>query len=144
MFLAPTSGDVIKANQNFTVQLAVSNLNTGSFANADQCYYSGPQTLGTNGFITGHSHVVVQEIPDGNKQPLDPRQFVFFKGLNTAAVGDQLETTINLPPGNYRIGSITTTTNHVPVTVSVAQHGVMDDVVYVSGQEGMPLNASAK
>ena len=73
--------------------------------------------------------------------PLDPQLFAFFKGLNDVAVDDILsaEVTGGLPAGFYRMCSINSSTNHQPVLVAVAQHGSLDDCVYVSyWRRGLP------
>jgi hypothetical protein len=64
---------------------------------------------------------------------LDPATFAFFKGIDGAAVGGQLtaNVTAGLPAGNYRLASINTDANHAPAIVAVAQHGWLDDIVYV-------------
>ena len=50
------------------------------------------------------------------------------------------DVTNGLNPGTYRLCSINTAANHQPVLVPVAQHGSMDDCVYVSLLI-MPLNS---
>lgn len=64
---------------------------------------------------------------------LDAATFAFFKGVNTAAVNGQLtaDVTAGLPAGNYRLASINTDANHAPAVAAVAQHGFLDDMVYV-------------
>lgn len=42
-FVFPPNGATIQANQEFTVQMAINNLETGNFVNADTNYYSAPQ-----------------------------------------------------------------------------------------------------
>ena len=63
----------------------------------------------------------------------DPKKFAFFKGLNNKAVGGALsaDVTAGLPVGVYRLASINTAANHQPVIVPIAQHGSLDDAVYV-------------
>lgn len=67
--------------------------------------------------------------------PADPATFAFFLGLNAAADGGVLTASVTkgLGPGVYRLGSINTAANHQPALVPIAQHGMLDDVVYVSG-----------
>ena len=79
--------------------------------------------------------------------PLDPEVFVFFKGLNAPAKDGILtaEVPSGLPAGAYRMCSINTSSNHQPVLVSVAQHGSLDDCVYVSlAVEGRRLPLAGK
>lgn len=63
----------------------------------------------------------------------NPNVFAFFKGLNDAAQGGVLsaDVTNGLPVGFYRLASINTAANHQPVLVAIAQHGSVDDMVYV-------------
>jgi hypothetical protein len=66
---------------------------------------------------------------------------VSLQGLNEAAEGgilsvDVVPTDPNDPPGfapgSYRLCSINAAANHQPVIVPIAQHGSLDDCVYVS------------
>lgn len=41
------------------------------------------------------------------------------------------DVTAGLPAGTYRLASINTAANHQPALVAVAQHGALDDMVYV-------------
>jgi hypothetical protein len=78
-FTNPKNGDTIPANQAFTIQMAINNLVTGNFVNAQANYFSAPQQL-SNGVITGHSHVVVQSLTALDQTtPADPTKFDFFK-----------------------------------------------------------------
>jgi hypothetical protein len=125
----------VTANQNFTIKLAIQNLETGNFVNPNSNYFAAPQQLNAQGQIIGHSHVVVEPLQSLTQTtPLDPKKFSFFKGLNAAAQGGVLEATVagGLPPGTYKVSTINTAANHQPVLVPVAQHGSLDDVVYVS------------
>ena len=80
--------------------------------------------------------MVIQSIPSlESTEPLDPEVFAFFKGLNEKADQDgnlSAEVPSGLPAGFYRMCSINSSTNHQPVLVNVAQHGSLDDCVYVS------------
>jgi len=151
-FVFPTNFATIQANTNFTVQMAVSNLNTGNFVNAQQNYFAAPQQLDAQGQIIAHSHVVIEQITSFQQTtPTDPTKFAFFKGLNAAAVNGILTATANLPVGVYKISSINTAANHQPVLVPIAQHGSLDDAVYFAvtadGQpdpsSGAPASATA-
>jgi hypothetical protein len=78
-FTNPKNGDTIPANQAFTIQMAINNLVTGNFVNAQENYFSAPQQL-SNGVVTGHSHVVVQSLTSLDQTtPVDPTKFDFFK-----------------------------------------------------------------
>ena len=79
--------------------------------------------------------MVIQSIPSlESTEPLDPELFAFFKGLNDKAQDDTLSAEVpsGLPAGFYRMCSINSSTDHQPVLVAVAQHGSLDDCVYVS------------
>lgn len=56
-----------------------------------------------------------------------------FQGVNTKAVGGVLtaDVTTGLPAGAYRLCSINSSSNHQPAIVPIAQHGSLDDCVYV-------------
>lgn len=133
-FVFPQNLDTVKANTAFTVKMAIRGLTTGNFVNAAANYFSAPQQIDDSGNIKGHSHIVIEKV-NGIKDttPTDPTKFAFFKGLNDAAEGGVLsaEVTDGLPEGTYRIASINSAANHQPVLVAVAQHGSLDDMVYV-------------
>ena len=131
-FVFPKNLDTIQANTNFTVQMAIKNLNTGFFVNPNTNYFAAPQTVASNGDITGHSHVVVEALTALDQTtPLDPTKFAFFKGLNSVAQNGILtaDVTGGLPAGVYRLASINSAANHQPALVAVAQHGALDDMV---------------
>lgn len=134
-FVSPKNFDTIKAGQTFTIEMAIKNMQTGLFVNADANYFAAPQQLNNGGQITGHSHVVIEKLDSLDQtQPTDPRKFAFFKGLNSAAQNGKLTASVShgLQPGAYRMSSINTSSNHQPVLVPVAQHGFLDDAIYVS------------
>lgn len=134
-FVFPKNGATIAANQTFTIKMAIKNLATGNFVNADENYFSAPQQLNAQGLILGHSHVVIEELDALDQtEPTDPTVFAFFKGLNAVAQGGVLTADVDegLPAGFYKLSSINTASNHQPVLVPVAQHGSLDDAVYVS------------
>jgi transcription initiation factor TFIID subunit 15 len=134
-FIFPKNFDILKANQSFTIQMAVKNLETGNFANPDKNYFSAPQQVNANGTVAGHSHFVIQEVANYTDTiPLDPQKFAFFSAVNTPANNGvvSVNCTTGLPVGIYRMASINTATNHQPVLVPIAQHGSLDDMVYVS------------
>ncbi|KAL2069994.1 hypothetical protein VTL71DRAFT_14674 [Oculimacula yallundae] len=128
----PQAGDTsIKAKTTFKIEVQTSNLVAGSFTNAAATYYAGPQFL-SNGQVVGHTHVTVQDM-GGSLNPtkaLDATQFVFFKGINDVGNGKGLlsaTVTGGLNPGNYRVCTITSASNHQPVLMPVAQRGGQDD-----------------
>jgi hypothetical protein len=132
-FVFPKNMATIKANQNFTVKMAIRELQTGNFVNAEENYFSAPQQLSGNGQVNGHSHVVIEKLSALDQtDPTDPNQFAFFKGLNDPEQGGILTAVVagGLPEGVYKISSINTAANHQPVLVPIAQHGSLDDVVY--------------
>ncbi|KAH8120497.1 hypothetical protein DFH11DRAFT_1560337 [Phellopilus nigrolimitatus] len=132
-FQSPQNMATVKANKTFTVKMAIQNLATGNFVNADANYFSAPQTLDGSGNIVGHSHIVIEKINGINDtNPTDPTKFAFFKGLNNKAQNGVLSADVSngLPSGTYRLASINSAANHQPVLVAVAQHGTLDDMVY--------------
>ena len=133
-FVNPPNLGTIEADKAFTVEVAIKNLATGHFTNPDETYYAAPQQLDNAGRILGHSHIVIEEL-DSLEQTTatNPKNFVFFKGLNDAARGGVLTTEVEdgLPEGFYRISTINSAANHQPVLVAVAQRGALDDAVYV-------------
>ena len=117
--------------------MAINNLETGNFVNAQQNYYSAPQQVNSAGNIIGHSHVVVEQLTSLDQTaPLDPNKFAFFKGINGQAVNGVIsaDVTDGLPAGVYRMASINAAANHQPVLVAIAQHGSLDDMVYFTVQ----------
>ncbi|KAJ7293833.1 hypothetical protein C8J57DRAFT_1042631 [Mycena rebaudengoi] len=136
-FQSPKNGDTVAADTPFTVTMAVKNIQLGTFTNAQKTYFANPQTLNNQGIIIGHTHFVIEAIPSLDSTAItDPTKFVFFKGINGAANGQgQVSAEVpapGLPAGTYRLGSIVTASTHQPAIVPVAQHGLLDDVVYVS------------
>ncbi|KAI0761187.1 hypothetical protein BD413DRAFT_495798 [Trametes elegans] len=132
-FVNPKNGATIPANKNFTIQMAINNLETGHFTNALQNYFAAPQVVNAQGNIQGHSHVVIDKLTALDQTtPTDPLNgFVFFKGLNDVAQGGILSTVVpGLPAGAYRLASINAAANHQPALVAIAQHGSLDDMVY--------------
>ncbi|KAJ2994226.1 hypothetical protein NUW54_g7586 [Trametes sanguinea] len=133
-FVSPKNGDTVPANTNFTIKMAIAHLETGHFTNAAETYFAAPQVVNAQGDIQGHSHVVIDKLTSATQTtPTDPaNDFVFFKGLNDAAVGGVLSVEVGggLPAGSYRLASINTAANHQPALVAVAQHGALDDMIY--------------
>ncbi|GAA5930516.1 hypothetical protein JCM3775_003791 [Rhodotorula graminis] len=132
-FTNPKNLDVIPPNQDFTITMAINNLQTGNFVNAQQNYFSAPQATNGQGIIIGHSHVVVEQIDSLTSTAVtDPTKFAFFKGLNDPAVNGVLSAAVKggLPEGVYKMSSINSASSHQPALVGVAQHGSLDDAVY--------------
>ncbi len=129
---SPKPMEDLDENQTFTVSVQTKGLAAGSFTNAQETYYSAPQDLNGQGQIIGHTHLTIQDL--GNSlaptQPPDPVSFVFFKGVNDDGNGNGLlsaTVTGGLPAGNYRVCSMTSSANHQPVLMPVAQRGAQDD-----------------
>jgi len=147
VILNPKNLDDLAEGQTFTIQLSVANMNLGSFTNAVNTYYTGPQEV-AGGKITGHTHVTVQDT--GNSlnptQPLDAKQFVFFKGINDAGNGQGLlstDVTGGLPKGNYRLCTMSSASNHQPVLMPVAQRGSQEDCVRFTVGQGNGAGGNA-
>ena len=131
-FQSPANGDTIPANTNFTITMAINNLETGHFTNPATTFHMAPQVVNSAGLIKGHSHVVIEQLSSVTQTTVtDPTKFVFFKGLNAAADQNGILTALvpgGLPAGSYRIASINSAANHQPALVAVAQHGALDDM----------------
>ncbi len=133
-FQFPPNFGTVKANTAFTIKMAISHLETGNFVNAQESYFAAPQQINGAGDIKGHSHVLMDQIDSFQQTtPTNPNVFAFFKGLNNPAQGGVLtaDVTNGLPAGFYRLASINAAANHQPVLVAIAQHGSLDDMVYV-------------
>jgi len=141
-FVNPKNQDNIAPNTSFNVTMAITNLATGTFVNPDTNYFAAPQALSSGGTITGHSHIVIEQISSLQQTTAtDPKNFAFFLGLNSPAVGGVLTASVTkgLPAGTYRLASINTAANHQPVLGPVAQHGSFDDAVYVGFFTSLPI-----
>ena len=141
-FVSPVNGQDIAPNTAFTISMAIQNLETGNFVNADSNYYSAPQQVNAQGDIIGHTHFTVSAVASfQDTKPQNPGTFAFFKGVNGAAVNGVVSepVTAGLPAGVYRLCSINTDANHAPCLVAVAQHGTLDDCVYVSNDNSTYL-----
>ena len=134
-FTFPKNLGTLKANQTFTIEMAIRNMQTGFFVNADDNYFAAPQQVNAQGQIQGHSHIVIERLTALDQTiPTNPKNFVFFKGLNAAAANGKLNATVpnGLDVGFYKLSSINTASNHQPLLVPIAQHGSLDDAIYVS------------
>ncbi|KAF7310421.1 GMC-OxRdtase-N domain-containing protein [Mycena chlorophos] len=138
-FQNPKNGDTIPANQAFTITLAVKNIQLGDFTNAQQTYFANPQTLNAQGEIIGHTHFVIEAIDSLDSTTVtDPTQFTFFKGVDDAQDADgnvSVNVTAGVPAGTYRMGTIVAASTHQPAIVPIAQHGLLDDVVYFTASD---------
>ncbi|KAA1466803.1 hypothetical protein DENSPDRAFT_876823 [Dentipellis sp. KUC8613] len=147
-FSFPRNFGTIPANQPFTVQMAINNLETGNFVNANTNYYSAPQQVNAQGNVVGHTHFVIEKVDSFTQTtPTNPGTFAFFKGVNTPAANGAVtaDVTAGLPAGTYRLASINAAANHQPVLVAIAQHGSLDDMIYftVSDDAAAASNATA-
>jgi hypothetical protein len=135
-FQSPTNGDTIAANTAFTVTLANKNIQLGTFTNAQKTYFANPQKLNAQGQIIGHTHIVIESIDSlATTKVSDPTKFQFFKGVDTAADAQgnvQVAVAAGLPAGFYRMGTIMSSATHQPVIVAIAQHGIVDDMIYIT------------
>lgn len=132
-FVSPINFETIASNTSIAFKLAVNNMETGNFVNAQTNYFAAPQQLNAQNILVAHSHITVNAISSfQDTQPLDPQVFSFFKGLNAPAVNGILEADAaqGLPAGFYRACSINTAANHQPALVAVAQHASLDDCIY--------------
>ena len=137
-FVSPHNLGAVQVNTTFEIVMAIRHIQTGHFTNPDSTYYSAPQQLNSDNDIVGHTHVVIERLSSiTSTAPSDPSTFVFFAGINTAADGQgnlSVNVTGGLPAGIYKLSSINSSANHAPVLVAVAQHGSLDDQVYVGAR----------
>ncbi|PVF93352.1 hypothetical protein CPB86DRAFT_688563, partial [Serendipita vermifera] len=115
-FKFPKNGSLVRANETFTVLLAVRNFETGLFSNSQTNYFAAPQTVNDQGFLRGHSHISIERVSTYlSEDPLDPEKFTFFKAMNADAINDVLSVEVagGLPPGIYRISSVRQPSSHL-------------------------------
>lgn len=122
----PQNGQVISDNQTFTLSANIQNIQAGSFTNPDATYYAAPQELNSAGQVIGHMHFSVQALGDSLNPTTapDPTKFAFFKGVDDAGDGKgnlQATVTGGLAAGNYRVCTMSSSSNHQPVLMPVAQ-----------------------
>ncbi|KAI9007154.1 hypothetical protein BC832DRAFT_554378 [Gaertneriomyces semiglobifer] len=136
---SPASGATLRRNQDNTVTVRTTNLQTGFFSDPNAQYYAIPQQLNGQGVIQGHQHVTVQRIGalDATSfQPPNAQVFQFFKGLNDAANG-RGDLSVVIPAGTltetgtYRVCTMSGAFGHQPLVMPVAQRGAQDDCVRV-------------
>ena len=134
-FVKPNNLDAIKPHTTFEIKMALRHLDAGHFTNPDATYYAAPQQLNAGYDILGHPHFVIETLSSVTTTvPSDPTKFVFFKGCDTPVDSDgnvSVNGTGGLPAGVYKLSSLNSSANHAPVLVAVAQHGTLDDQIYV-------------
>ncbi|KAJ6454692.1 hypothetical protein C8R45DRAFT_846390, partial [Mycena sanguinolenta] len=135
-FRTPANLDTIASDTTFTVTLKTQGIELGTFTNAAKTYFANPQTLNAQGQIIGHTHIVIEAIDSLTTTTVsNPKDFVFFKGVDDAQDGQgnvAVAVAGGLPAGAYRMCTIVSSSTHQPAIVPVAQHGSLDDCVYVS------------
>ena len=123
---SPQTGENVEENTTFNLKANIANIQAGSFTNPDSTYYAAPQELDGSGQVIGHLHFTVQDM-GGSMNPtsaLDASKFSFFKGVNDDGDGaGNLQATVTggLPAGNYRVCTMSSSSNHQPVLMPVAQ-----------------------
>jgi len=128
VILFPKDNNEIEEGQPFIIRTKTIGLRSGFFTNPETQYYIFSQTLDDQGLIRGHSHVVIQEIKNED-EPLDPKIFVFFKGLDDQS-NDQGELNVlvdnGIPAGRYRVCTMVSSFSHQPILMPVAQRGKLN------------------
>ena len=134
-FVKPKNLDAIKPHTTFEIKMAIRHLDAGHFTNPETTFLGAPQQLNPGFDIIGHPHFVIESLSSvSSTDPSDPTKFVFFKGATTGADAEgnvSVNVTGGLPVGTYKLSSINSSANHGPVLVAVAQHGTLDDQIYV-------------
>ncbi|KAF5351592.1 hypothetical protein D9758_007264 [Tetrapyrgos nigripes] len=111
-FLNPQHMDNIPANSTFTVQLKVSNMETGVVTNADKTYLSAPQQINEQGQVLGHAHIVIEELTSMTQDdPTNPKRFAFFAELGDVAKDRVLEKNVTEPSTDFGTNFATWTLN---------------------------------
>jgi hypothetical protein len=135
---SPNDGEIISLGSNITVKIQSININYGFFDNPQQDYYTKPQTVGANGNINGHNHIVIEKISSSGDFP-DPRTPVFFQGLDSNADDTNSLSTLVLSTvftdsgiGLYRFCTLTSSQSHQPVLMGVARRGSADDCIRIT------------
>jgi hypothetical protein len=134
-FVTPANLATVKSNTPFTMKVAFNNIELGTFTNPDSAYFAAPQQINKDGTIIGHTHFVIEAVGSlTSTKPTDPLKFAFFKGIDNATDADgtvSTDVTAGLPNGVYRLATLTTAANHQNVNVPIAQHGTVEDAIYV-------------
>jgi hypothetical protein len=87
-FTNPKNGDTVAANTAFTISMAINNMQTGAFVNAEENFFAAPQQLNAQGLIVGHSHVVVETLQALDQTtPTDPKKIRFLQGIEQCRSG---------------------------------------------------------
>jgi hypothetical protein len=134
LVLEPLDGTIFLTGEDILVRIKSSNMDFGNFDDPNSEYYTGPQTLSSEGLILGHTHIVVEKIVDATTFP-NPASPVFFRGFDGETVDGELSTSINAAllsesgPGVYRLCTITTSQSHRPVLMPIARRGAVDDCI---------------
>jgi hypothetical protein len=135
----PAYGATLDASVNNTIKVRTTNLKSGFFDDPNAQYYLVPSTLSPiRKTSEGHQHVVVQPMGNG-QQPLDPRNFAFFKGINDKEVDPtRRELFATIPGGTiknngpHRICTISGTFGHQSALAPVQRRGPSDDCIIVN------------
>ncbi len=130
---SPASGASLPANVTFEIAVQTRGLHAGWQANPVSSYYTAPQDLDENGYVLGHCHIVVEDIGrlEAGSAP-NPKEFVFFRGINDAGDGKGLLRTQvpgGLSAGVYRVCTMVASQNHQPVLMPMAQRGAQNDCI---------------
>ena len=125
IILRPEPGEDLEPETDFDIEVQIENLVAGSFTNPKNTYYAAPQQL-EDGKVIGHTHITIQSLGGDIKTQTPPKadEFVFFKGLNDVGDGNGgLSVTVEggLPPGVYRVCTMTAASNHQPVMMPVSR-----------------------
>jgi hypothetical protein len=132
---SPKNLDTIASGETFNIVLQTKGIQLGTFTNAQKTYFANPQKLNAQGQIIGHTHIVMETIDSlTTTKVTDPTKFFFFKGVNDAqdAQGNvQVPVAGGVKPGVYRMCTIVSSATHQPAIVPIAQHGSLDDCIYV-------------
>ncbi|CAG8552952.1 8795_t:CDS:1 [Acaulospora morrowiae] len=132
LILEPHNGATLKAHRSFTVKIKTERLTLGNFADPFIQYNLFSQTLDSNGFILGHLHLAVQRLHNLNSPP-DPNVLAFFEGLGDSGEKGILTAVVDkLPPGIYRICTISASFSHQPLVMPEAKRGSQDDCIRIT------------
>ncbi|KAJ6566283.1 hypothetical protein B0H19DRAFT_940317 [Mycena capillaripes] len=135
-FQKPANLDTLAADTAFNITLKTQGIQLGTFTNAQKTYFGNPQTLNAKGQIIGHTHVVIEAIDAITSTKItNPQAFIFFKGVNDPQDGAGnvvVPVAAGVKAGAYRMCTIVSSSTHQPAIVPIAQHGSLDDCVYVS------------
>lgn len=114
-FIFPPNFAALRANETFTVRIAVNHLETGWSTSSQTAFLSAPVMVNAAGDVMGHSHLVIEHVTGfGQTTPTDPRVFVYYRMIGDLAVNGVLSTDVagGLPAGYYRIATYPVGANH--------------------------------